>query len=206
MKRLADWLQHQQPDNQIRSDLDRPFIPKQFSAQFADQFTTLPAHLTQKADTLSVEEYMARLRFNIDQGSNQLDSDEGLDNYDNLADSNGTLVSSVSSISSPKSTAAVEILDCGLKLILTDTAGEWFNLPLGMLRGCGGAAENISQCIYQLTGCHVQLLSSASVVSKSREVSKIAIIGPTLNQLLRAQELLLDFVQMYRRKFRQIMC
>ena len=45
----------------------KPYIPKQFSTQFADQFSVLPPHLQiNKSGTLTVDEYMARLRYDID--------------------------------------------------------------------------------------------------------------------------------------------
>lgn len=48
-------------------DALKPFIPSQFSAQFADQFSVLPPHLQgNKSGTLTADEYMARLRYDID--------------------------------------------------------------------------------------------------------------------------------------------
>ena len=67
----SDSHDHHQPHDrepgQGGAETRKPYIPKQFSTQFADQFSVLPPHLQiNKSGTLTVDEYMARLRYDID--------------------------------------------------------------------------------------------------------------------------------------------
>lgn len=181
------------------------FIPRQFSVQFANQFS-LHDHTSSSlfsADPMLMDE--------VDTSSSLLSSDSktisayrpmlshSLDNPV-VSRNNQTLFSSTSitaadcepilsvnlnrmdiSSSADNNSSKLDILDCCIKLIIAYEAAPY--------------VSSIFPQIQTATSCYVQLLPSQNVVTKTVRVAKISIIGDRLNKILQAQELLLDFCQ-----------
>lgn len=188
MARLGDWLQVNHNCNAGMLDAQSPFpskakpiLPKQFSAQFAEQFAPAGLAAPAKGESLSVEEYMARLRSDLE--------NSGLGAQDEYGADMSFRARSGTEGSGP----AAEILDCAIKVLLATDAIADFEQPFNRY-----SDENIFQYIHKLTGCFLQTLPSHNVVSKTCDVRKVSIVGPSLPAILKAQELLLDFVQVYK--------
>ena len=228
MNKLSEWLkQHHSPNNfpnnnlnNINNDkdistttskdneeevknsseniIDKPFIPKQFSAQFADQFSNFSAHVS----SLSVDEYMSRLKQDLIDTNNNL---KELNNLKDLNTNNGELEKekelSPRSLLFDENNNIAEILDCGIKMLISSESANYFESIFN-----SSCNDNILQYIHKLTGCYIQILPNKNIISKSFETNKISIIGSSLTAIIKSQELLLDFIQVYKRKFKNQIC
>lgn len=169
-------------NNNAAQSLSSLLIPRQFSAQFANQFSAAasgPSSMMTSASPF-VDKTAQR-----NQSTQSPEAD--LYHMNKLS-----LSRDVSQVQSQQ-----DILDCCVKAIISQDSVPFFDssAPAG---ADISQQSSICQHIHKITGCYVQILPSQNIVTKSFSVAKISVIGGSLSRILHAMDLLLDFVHSLR--------
>ena len=189
------------------------FIPRQFSVQFANQFSLHDHTSSSSSSSLFSTADPIVFMEEIDTSSSLLSSESktiSAHHRPNLSQSLDNPVSSSSNqtlFSSTSRTAAGDFgstVSASLSRMEISSSVDNSSTKLDILDCCikliiaHQAAPYVSSIFPQIqtaTSCYVQLLPSQNVVTKTVRVAKISIIGDRLTKILHAQELLLDFCQ-----------
>ena len=161
-------------------NLSNVLIPRQFSAQFANQFAD------SEASTLLQLPLINSIVVSHDDPKlvpQRSQSSPGRDQIFNKV----SLLRDVAQFQQ-------EILDCCVKVIISQEFVPMFESLIPSLDN----KQSICQHIHKITSCYVQILPSHNIVTKSFNVAKIAVIGGSLTKILSAIDMLLDFVHSLR--------
>jgi hypothetical protein len=191
------------------SSLSNLLIPRQFSAQFANQFSANSAVAAAAAVSLqSPSTPSAPLSPNELMSMSYLDESKLLSPRSQLSQSQqnnanhldltaaaaggGLAKLSLSREVSATQVLAQDILDCCVKVIISQEFVPLFESL------SAESNQSICQYIHKVTSCYVQILPSHNIVTKSFNIAKIAVIGGSLTKILNAIDMLLDFVHSMR--------